>query len=120
VYKPPVDVCRVSKDHIVKAGGWASQDVVSAVYGTSINQQVVCSTHQFDEATCGSKLFYYPLHTLVKPPDSILKLVFPAVLDVSDDASAPRVLDIVDAIAFLDVHEVRFRSRLPLPVETQM
>jgi hypothetical protein len=105
-------VLRVAKDLIVKAGGWASQDVVSTVYGASINQQVVCSTHQFDEATCGAKLFYYPLHTLLQPPDSILKLVFPQVLDISNDAAKPNVLDIVDALRHLEQNEVLQLIRL--------
>jgi hypothetical protein len=91
---------------IVKAGGWRSQDIVASVYGASINQQVVCSTHGFDEGTCGSKLYFYPLHILLQPPASVLKLVFPAVLDVSDDASAPHVLNIVDALNFLEENQV--------------
>jgi hypothetical protein len=37
-------VLRVAKDLIVKAGGWASQDVVSTVYGASIPASRVFNT----------------------------------------------------------------------------
>ncbi|NJR41259.1 MAG: hypothetical protein HC767_00015 [Akkermansiaceae bacterium] len=80
--------------------------VGKAVYGAGLDQQVVCATHGFDDATCGSKLWYYPLHKLLEPSEKILKLIFPSLLDVSDDAATPHVLDVVDAAAWVLVEEV--------------
>jgi hypothetical protein len=92
---------------MAKADGWAAQDVDSPSCDAPINQQVVCSTQPVAEATSEAKQFYNPLHALLQPPDCILRLVFPEVLDVSHDAAAPRVLDIVDAIQHLNDNEVQ-------------
>lgn len=85
------------------------------MYGSGINQQVVCATHGFDEASTGTKLYYYPHHKLLEPPESILRMVFPRVLDVSSDPASPQVLDIVDSVQWVQDHLVtppRHRSSL--------
>jgi hypothetical protein len=89
---------------MAKADGWAAQDVDSPACDVPVNQQVVRSTQP---ATFEAKQFYNPLHALLKPPDCILRLVFPEVLDVSHDSAVPRVLDIVDAIQHLNDNEVQ-------------
>lgn len=76
------------------------------MYGASIDQQVACATHGFDEASCGSKLWYFPMHKVVEPPDDIIRLVFPSVLDVSDDPGKQKVLDVVSAAAWVRQEQV--------------
>lgn len=98
---------RATPEQVSKAGGWYSGHVGKQVYGSGLDQQVVCATHGFDEATCGSKLWYYPFHKLLDPPENVLRHIYPRVLDVSEDSSAPEVLDIVEASAWVQEFEVR-------------
>jgi hypothetical protein len=51
-------------------------------------------------------LWYYPFHKLLEPPEGIVRLMFPAVIDVSDDPNQSKVLDVVDALAWVQEEEV--------------